>query len=258
MRPLAVKVSAWGSTDELSSNIRSCLDRKLPELSPALCSHDGTFVIAGSGPSLPSMLEAIKVERTLGRPVCALNGAHDFLIKNEFTPNLFVTTDPRDTIIGNTSLKSQDVIYLLASRCSPKLFDHLKDHKVMVWHSWSPDDECEAFRGHFAIGGGTTSGTRSIYIGYVMGYRKFSIYGMDSCLADDGITKRFSGEKAGKTVEIFVGENKRRFISNLPMAQQAEEIQSVMNTLTDISIEFHGDGLLSAIWAERRKMGLPA
>lgn len=107
-----------------------------------------------------------------------------------------------------------------------------------------------------AIGGGTTSGTRAIYVGYIMGYRKFSVYGLDSCLASDGVTKRFTGEKAGKVVDIKVGENGPTFLANIPMAQQASEVQMIMQTLPDASIQFHGGGLISAIWEERKKRGL--
>ncbi len=257
MQELAITVSAYGSFDELTSHIRGALDRKLPELTAALCSHDGTFVIVGSGPSLPLMLDEIRAEREKGRPICALNGAHDFLIENGVVPDLFLSVDPRDTIVKNTSKKNQDVIYLLASCCAPELFDHLSDHKVMLWHAWSTGEECKAFLGHFGIGGGTTSGTRALYVAYVMGYRKFVCFGLDSCLAEDGITKRFSGEKAGAIVDVVVGESGRKFLCNHAMAQQATEVQQVLATLSGITIDFRGDGLLTAIWAERKRLGLP-
>lgn len=259
MRPLQVPVKAYGSDEELCSNIRTALGRGLPEVTPALCSHDGTFVIVGSGPSLPDYLDEIRAERDKGRPICALNGAHDFLIRNGITPELFLTTDPRDTIIANTSLKNSDTIYLIASRCSPNLLEHLKDCKVVLWHSWCPGPERDAFLGHFGIGGGTTSGTRALYVAYVMGYRKFAAYGMDSCLAADKRTKRFSGEIADKEVlDIHVGDSGKVFYANPAMAQQAEEIQTVMQTLQGITIDFKGPGLLAAIWDERRKLGLAA
>jgi hypothetical protein len=256
MRLLAVPHKAYGTVEQLSEHIRSAMARGLPEFSPGICSHDGTLVIVGSGPSMPNHFDEIQKERERGRPICALNGAHDFLCGNNFIPDLFLSVDPRETIIGNTKHRNDTTIYLIASRCNPKLFDHLKDCKVILWHSWSPDAESEAFKGKMAIGGGTTSGTRSIYVGYVLGFRKFVLYGLDSCLASDGITKRFSGEKAGRVVDIYVGERGRKFLANVPMAQQAEEIQDAFNHLGDASFEFVGDGLLAAIWEERKRRGL--
>ena len=257
MQPLSVGIRAVGSAEELSSNIRSALARNLPEVSPALCAHDGTFVVVGSGPSLPSFADEIRAEREKGRPILACNGAHDFLCENGLAPDLFLTIDPRDTIIANTRCKNSTTTYLIASRCSPNLFDHLKDCKVMLWHSWGTDDENASFNHKFRIGGGTTSGTRAIYMGYVMGFRRFNVYGLDSCLADDGMTKRFSGEKSGKIWDVYVGQNKRRFLTNGAMAQQAQEIQVLVQALPDATFDFKGPGLIAAIWEERKRMGLP-
>lgn len=258
MQPLEIPVIRQaGTPDELVGNIRSALGRGLPEIQPAICAHDGTFVVAGSGPSLPRFVEQIAEERAKGRPIVACNGAHDFLCENLLPPDLFVSIDPRDTIIANTKRKNDRTVYLLASRCSPGLFDHLAGHKALVWHAWSTEDyEMQPLKGKFAIGGGTTSGMRAIQIGYVLGFRKFSIYGLDSCLDSDGATKRFSGEKSGRTISVIVGEAGRAFICNMAMAQQAKEAQNLCAIMPDATFQFHGDGLLAAIWEERRRRGL--
>ena len=264
MKLLEVPYTPYGTADELTSNIRSAIGRGLPEYAPALCSHDGTFVIVGSGPSLPAHLEEIREQRALGRPILACNGAHDFLCEHGLAPDLFLTVDPRNTIIPNTQKKNAHTVYLLASRCSPELFDHLSDCKVMLWHSWqSPNEanaESAAINGKFAIGGGTTSGTRAIYVGYCMGFRRFIVFGLDSCLADDGHTKRFSGEQITDkhVIEVFVGgPDGKRFLTNTPMAQQASEIQAVMQTIPNATFDFRGPGLIAAIWAERKARNLP-
>jgi hypothetical protein len=71
----------------------------------------------------------------------------------------------------------------MASRCAPEMFDHLANRKVMLWNSYGSLDEAKAYKGHPAIGGGSTSGMRAITVGYVLGFRKFVLYGMDSCFA---------------------------------------------------------------------------
>jgi len=257
VKELAIRVRATGTAEELKHNIRTAIARGLPEVQPAICSHDGTLVVAGSGPSLPHFTEEIRAHREAGRPILACNGAHDFLCGQGMEPDLFLSIDPRDSIIGNTQKKNQQTIYLIASRCSPNLFDHLKDCRVMLWHSWGTDEENEAFEHRFRIGGGTTSGTRAIYMGYVLGFRKFVIYGLDSCLADDGKTKRFSGEKAGKIVDVRVGETGKTFLCNGAMAQQAQEVQLLVQALPGATFDFRGPGLIAAIWEERRRRGLP-
>lgn len=254
LQPLRIKIDQAGSQDELAANIRAALARKLPEVTPGLCVHDGTGIIVGSGPSLPNHLEDIRRERARGRPILACNGAHDFLCENGITPDLFVTVDPRDTIIGNTKHKNDQTIYLLASRCSPNLFEHLEGCNVKVWHSFSYMPECKEFGGRLAIGGGTTSGLRSINVYYVLGFRRVVLYGMDSCLAPDGRTKRFSGELAGKTVEVVVGASGRKFVCNYAMAQQANEFQEYFTHMPEMQIDVMGDGLLAAIVQERRRL----
>lgn len=255
--PLELRVIQAGTTESNSENIRSALARNLPELAPAICAHDGTFVIVASGPSMPSFIEDIRKEYDLGRPICAVNGAYDFLVENGITPNFFLTVDPRP-MPQNCTKPQQDTIYLLASRVNPEVFDRLTNHKVMLWHSWSQEPECNAWKGRFGIGGGTTSGLRSINIGYILGFRKFVMYGMDSCLAEDRDTKRFTGEIVGdgRVIDMIVGE--RTFYCNGALAQQANEFQKVYEGMPDASIESKGDGIIAAILAERRRLGYHA
>jgi hypothetical protein len=72
-------------------NILASLARGLPEFQPAHCPHDGTIVVCGSGPSLPSFIEDIRAEREKRRPIFAVKGAHDLLVKNGIEPNVFVS-----------------------------------------------------------------------------------------------------------------------------------------------------------------------
>lgn len=255
MEPLRINVEHYGTPESNGWNITSALARKLPELTPALCAHDGTFVVVGSGPSLPSFAKELKRERTKGRPICAVKGAHDYLCEQGLDPDLFICVDPRDRS-ENIKHKNQNTIYLLASRCAPEMFNALQDHKIILWHSFGVEAEQAYYKGHASIGGGSTSGMRAITIGYILGYRKFKLFGMDSCLAADKLTKRFTGEQAGQVVGVQVGE--REFFCNGAMAQQANEFQELYSTYPGISIESIGDGLLTAIIAERKKQGLPA
>lgn len=113
--------------------------------------------------------------------------------------------------------------------------------------------------GKLAVGGGTTSGMRAINIGYILGFRKFVLYGYDSCNRADGV-KRFTGEMTGPTMDVYVGEgaDKRKFVCNAAMAQQANEFQMIYSVMNDITVESRGPGLISAILEERRRLDLAA
>jgi len=250
VRELSIKCQTYGTTESNCQNIKSSLGRGLPEITPALCAHDGTFIVAGSGPSLPQFLDQIKEEKAKGRPICAVKGAHDLLVEHGITPDLFICVDPRDRR-ENLKLKNQETIYLMASRCDPVMFDHLKGHKVILWHSFGSMEEAEAYLPKPAIGGGSTSGMRAITVGWVLGFRKFILYGMDSCLAEDRITKRFTGEEAGQVVDVIV--DGKTFYCNGAMAQQAKEFQELYSVFPGIQIESKY-GLLKAIIEARAKL----
>ncbi len=259
--PVKFLIHQYGTPQEHRANIVSALGRGLPELSPALCSHDGSLVIVGSGPSLTAHLEELKGERAKGRPIMSLKGTHDYLIENGLPPNLWLTIDPRPRV-NQLQKKSEDTIYLVASRCHPDIFDALKDSKVIVWHSSAEQDGAEDIwreRKAMVVGGGTTSGTRAIFVGYILGFRKFVLYGMDSCNAQDGITKRFDGSLTGPTVEVKTGyhvgkenrvNNGRTFICNQAMAQQGNDFIMTLKMMPEVTFDIKGDGLLKAIYQD--------
>ena len=258
LKSLAIDPTLFSMPGGIDAHIESAISRGLPEFKPALCVNDGTFVICGAGPSLAQFSKEIREERELGRPICAVKGAHDWLCENGIHPDLFVSIDPRDRR-NNVKQYSDRTIYLLASRCNPLLFDHLKDRPVMLWHAATGEDENAVLRKHkipTAVWGMSTSGLRAVNIGYFMGFRKFVMYGMDSCNAADGITKRVDGSLTGQTIDVHVGT--RKFTCNIAMAKQAQDFQYVYEMMPDITISVKGDGLIAAIVSERVRLGKAA
>jgi len=258
MQPLEITVQAAGTAEELCSNIRSALARGLPELTLAPIKHDGTMVLVASGWSMPDYLQSIRAHQAMGRPIVAIKAAHDFLVENGIEPDLWVNLDPRDRTSGVQRLNDHTV-YMAASRCPPLTFEHLKGRKILLWHSWAEGPEMKAIGpGKLAIGGGTTSGLRAINIGYIMGYRKFELYGYDSCNDANG-RKRFTGDMAGQTIDIWVGgPDGKKFNCNLAMAQQANEFQKVYEVMADVHINAYGPGLIAEILRVRRERKMAA
>jgi uncharacterized Rossmann fold enzyme len=208
---------------------------------------------------MPNYIDEIKSHKRQGRPIVAVKAAHDFLVEHGVEPDLWVNLDPRDRTKG-VQRANDHTVYLVASRCPPVTFDHLKGKKIVLWHSWAEGPEMKALgAGKLAIGGGTTSGMRAINIGYLLGFRKFVLYGYDSCNSEKGI-KRFTGEKTGPTLDVYVGDgpDKRKFVCNAAMAQQANEFQMVYAVMNDITVDARGPGLIAAILEERRKLNLAA
>jgi hypothetical protein len=251
MKPLEITVQAAGTAEELCSNIRSALSRGLPELTLAPIKHDGHIVLVASGWSMPDYIDEIKAHRRAGRPIVAVKAAHDFLVENGVNPDMWVNLDPRDRTNGIQRLNDYTV-YMPASRCPPSTFDYLKGRKVLLWHSWAEGPEMDAIGpGKLAVGGGTTSGLRAVNIGYLLGFRKFTMYGYDSCNRADGV-KRFTGDVTGPAIDVFVGgPSGKKFSCNMAMAQQANEFQKLFDVMGDLQVEVKGPGLIAEIMRVR-------
>ena len=262
MQPLKIDVSAYGTNDEIKNNIHYSLSLGLTELGLSPCKHDGTFVIVGSGPTLKHHIKDIIKEQQAGRPVCAINGAADYITERKIIPNLFLTTDPR-AMPQNLKYRNRSTVYLVASRCHPDTLNSVveidKGKNVMLWHAWMDKPETDELLklNKIGIGGGTTSGLRAINVAYVMGFRKVHMYGMDSCLSDEGEKRVMDGKMSDevKTIDVIVGG--RRFICNMAMAQQADDFQSIYDIMPDMKITSFGDGLISAIIEQRKSQGMP-
>lgn len=236
-------------------NILAALARGVPDFQPALFPHDGTMVVCGSGPSLPSFLEDIRAERAKRRPIVAIKGAHDFLAGNGIEPSMFVSCEAKPRL-ENVRLKNPNTLYALAGRCSPELYDWLSDCNVATFHTYADREATiPELAGKALIGGGTTSGLRAITLGYLMGYARFVLYGFDSCLALD-LRKRYDSAAMHPSQVRDRWVRGRRFLCNGAMAMQADECQMYMKLFPDLSLDIKGDGLLAAIWAERKRMGL--
>lgn len=245
--------------DDPRENILSCLSRGLPEFQPALFRHDGTAVLCGSGPSLPSFIEEIRAEREKRRPIFAVKGSHDILCENGIEPDVYVSCESKPRL-ECVQRANNHTLYMLSSRCGPELFDHLAGRKVLVWHGWAPEDKekpLPELHERHRVGGGTTSGLRAVTLAYLMGFAKFVLYGYDSCLNAKKMKRHYGGPMTDDQIvdRIFNG---RRFLCNWAMAMQADEFQEYYKVLPDITFDVKGAGLIAAIVNERRNRGMPA
>lgn len=255
MHELKVDVSSHGTFEEIVGNIQYSLSIGLKEFQPAYAKHDGAAILVGSGPSVKSYVEEIRQEQLNNRPLIAVNGAHDFLMENGITPDLFVTADPRG-MPQNFKRLNDTTIYMLASRCAPEDFKTLGGRQVVLWHSDSVGYENAELGARMRIGGGTTSGLRAVNLAYLMGFRHLVFYGFDSCLDENKAKRWNSGPMLDetKTIDVIVGG--RSFICNMAMAQQAQDFQSIWEVMPDIHIESKGDGLITAILNQRESQGI--
>ena len=233
----------------LTSHVKSAMTRGLPVVGQ-YAPHDMVAIMVGCGPSVVSQLDSIRKQKERGRPIFAMVWAHDWLIDHGIIPDVAVVVDPQDK--DWFKRPNPNVDYFIASQCHPSVFDRMKDYKVELWHlnfgDGSAFPPCTKL-----INGGSSTGLRAIVLLHTMGFGRFELYGFDSCLKDGLLRVNGDLPKPNqKVVPIRVG--KRWFKCNPAMAVQADEFQDLYKLCKGITIQSHGDGLITAIIDERERV----
>lgn len=210
--------------------------------------HEGHAVIVGGGPSLRPSLDEIRWRQNLGQKIFATNNTHRFLLEHGIKPDAHVFLDAREE---NTEfiVEDSDVVYYVASQCSPKMFEKLSGKKVMLWHSnCSVLDEAinnPEQKNELLISGGTTVGLSAMVIAFALGYRQIHLYGMDSSLSEEQHHAYNQRLNDNDTI-LDVVCHWRNFRAAAWMVAQVDQFQEIAYQLAnmDCVITAHGDGLL--------------
>ena len=195
-------------------------------------------------------MEDIRAEKAAGRCILAVKGAYDFLVSNGIVPDAFLSLETRDRPVKSPQ---KATTFLIASRCPPSLFDSLADYKVLAFHTWDGKEPAPELQGKPLLTGGSTSGLRAVTAGYIWGFRKFRMYGYDSCIREDNV-KRFSGESVEEEKTLRVQCGGRWFKCNGAMALQAQDYRDMLRLMQDCRFEAKGDGLIAQITQEFYRM----
>lgn len=211
--------------------------------------HDKRCIIVCYGPSLKQTWNNIIPDHERdGAAIVSVSGAHDFLIDNDIIPHYHVECDPRPHKAKNLEKPHKDVEYYIASACHPDLVNKLVGYNQSLWHIANGEDSirqiAEIEPGGIVVMGGGNAGLRAISIFYALGYRWFSLYGMDCSFSDKGETQH-AGKHFGsrqKLIEIKTGD--RWFISSAVLMSYVEHFHETMRQAPDAIFDMHGDGLL--------------
>jgi hypothetical protein len=224
--------------------------RHLPELMP----YDGIAAIVGSAPTIGDNLDRLKEIKQSGL-VFSVNGAHNWLIKNDVVPNIHVLFE-NDIESPNESLggpSHPDVYYYICTQCSPSVFRKLANRNKVIWHYFDEEPEYQQavakyFPDEFMVGGGYTTFFRSITVARVLGYRKFELFGCDSSFEED--RTHYEGYHTSleepKMVVAAGNEMTYRLFKTTPsLSFQAYEFMRFCEANQDsLSVQVHGDGLM--------------
>jgi uncharacterized Rossmann fold enzyme len=252
--PFTIKTQCALPDEELYRHIEQALARHLPEVSlhPA---HTGTAVLVASGPSVLQEIEAIRHWKDDGAFVVAVKDTHDWLLANGVVPHAAVAIDPTQARAHVFAHPHPDVQYLIASQVHPDMLDHLTMFHVELWHLYVRKGQTMPHAGIPMIGGGTTTGLRTIVLLYAMGFRTIELYGFDSCLQDGVLRMNGTRPKETEQINTIVAEG-QTFFCNPAMTSQAKEFQSICDMVPDMTMHAHGEGLIQTILRARQAMPL--
>lgn len=232
----------------IAAHIASAVARGLP-LVPQYEPHDSVAVMVGSGPSLESQKDLLREMVQREHHYCVgLKDAADWLIEDAcITPDYAVAIDPQASRARCFRHRRPSIHYLIASQCHPDMFDYLADYDVRLWHVYTGKPIEGVPSGTPMIGGGTTTGVRAITLLYTMGFRRFELFGYDSCLQNGVLRVNGDRPREGDDTVHEIVVNNKLFFCNPTMTEQAAHFQDLFVSMPDIQIRSHGGGLITEI-----------
>jgi SAM-dependent methyltransferase len=225
-------------------------------------------MILGGGPSLNGQLDTIRQMRTDGCKLVTLNGAYHWALEHGLTVSAQIVVDARPFNARFTKPVEDKTLYLIGSQCDPTVLEGLPKERTYLWHTTAEtirdilEEKCPGE--WFGVPGGCTVLLRAIPLLKMLGYRKFHLFGCDSCTwpqHDGNFTADRSkdvpppplhhaySQPENDGVPIYpVTVGGRVFTCTAWQTAQATEFVSLIKVMGDMfELEVHGNGLLGWI-----------
>jgi 2-polyprenyl-3-methyl-5-hydroxy-6-metoxy-1,4-benzoquinol methylase len=234
--------------EQIKKNVAYNIKQGFLQVQPYPTNNIETMIIGG-GPSLLQHIEKIKQLRANGVKLIAINGAYKWCLDNGITPSAMVMVDARKFNARFTQPVVKDCKYFIASQCHPSVFKELPKDRTYVWHTQSEilTEILEAqFEEWYPVPGGSTVLLRAIPLFRMLGFKRFHIFGCDSCLEEDA---HHAYEQIENDDELVIPVNVSGKIFNCHpwMVSQAQEFIDLIRMIGDeIELEVYG-GLLHHI-----------
>jgi len=252
MAPLKLHIIGCATEQEMNTNVQATLERGYRRFNEFLnsCLGRGRVHICGAGPSFRETWKEIPD----GDDILAINSAIGYLIDQGRPPKWGMIWDA-SPLCEKFAVPHPDVTYLIGARCHPKVFERLKDCRVVAWHAGGDHNILEYLRerniGEPLINGGTAGVTRSLYLAYALGYRDMHVHGADSSYSDDGQTHIRGSLVPEKDMQIYVGG--KWFRTTPEWCAQVEEIKLIYPIFRmpalNATITCYGDGMFQHVVA---------
>ena len=237
------------SEEAILANVSANLAGGWPQVEPHV-TNNLEVMILGGGPSLARHLPEIRRKRAAGVKLVALNGAYNWCLENGLTPSAQIIVDARPFNARFTHPVVDECKYLLASQVHPSVLEGLPPERTLLWHTSNADIEPllkAKYEVWWPVPGGSTVLLRAIPLLRMLGFRRFHLYGCDSCLEQDAHHAYDQPENEGAVV-IPVNVVGKIFHCHPWMVAQAQELCELIRFLgSEFELKIFGDGLLAHI-----------
>jgi hypothetical protein len=250
LEPLSTKLPSRVNVphEELYANIRRNIRRNLPQLD-VYPPNDYDVALLCGGPSL----KRARIPKHC--KIATVNNTHEWVqAQRKREPSVHIMLDAREFNKRFVATPVKSCRYFIASQCHPGVFDALDGYDTRIFHIEHPEDA--PFLNKFymnrwrCVPGGTTVGTRAIWLLYMIGVRKIRVFGMDGCL-EKGEHHAYAQEENDNTRVLRMRVGRRVFRTYVWMAYQIEEfLQMVRHLPDDLDIRWEGDGAMAYIIEE--------
>jgi hypothetical protein len=208
-------------------------------------------MLVGGGPSLKSQIPQIRKLREQGVKLVCMNNAYQYCLDHDIKPSAYVMVDARPFNVRFVENTIPDCKYFIASQCDPSVFDALgrvRD-QTYIWHTSAEEIQDalkEVYPKCYPVPGGSTVLLRAMPLFRMLGFKRFHIFGCDSCL-EDGAHHAYEQQENDDQLVIPVRVGGKEFKCNPWMVSQAREFIELVGCMGDVmELEIYG-GLLRQI-----------
>lgn len=244
---------------ELLANVRAAIRRPYPQVRPQPPNHE-RVVLVGGGPSLTETLPELVDLIQDGAKLVTVNGSYQWCLRQNLSPRTQVVMDARASNARFLEPAIKRCNYLLASQCAPETWDAVEGRSdVWIFHAAAGSDgplkellDAHYLGNWFGVGGGTTVITRALSVLVTLGYRRFDLFGVDSCFmngqhhAYEQVENESDRPLAFDACPPDAPELRRRFYCAPWHVKQLECMLQMIRVNGGLfQIAVHGDGLLA-------------
>jgi hypothetical protein len=247
------------SDERLLANIAYSIRLGYPQLRPQGAQMERVCLVGG-GPSLDDTFDELRDLYFAGAKVVTVNGSYKWCIDRNIRPSAHIVLDARPENARFVQPAIPQCKYLIASQCAPETWAAVEGRPdVWIWHAVAPDNpSARPVLDAFYLGqwmptpGGTTVVMRALSILTAIGYRRYDLFGVDSCVMGSKhhayAQPENDSDRARPVVVHPTGhaDRSRTFMcSGWHLAQLQDLLQHIRINGDRFLLRVHGDGLLA-------------